>query len=241
MTSEDELERLIQRAQSDAREEAAFFRTMLEATIYALAPLSDDRPTLRLMMFTRPEGQTFVALFTHAAKAAASAGHLLRVVSASGRTLLEATRGAIVVINPNDDHCALYPEEVASLLDTGYVANVDCQTSLQDGSVWVDERPNVPLWLAARLRALYSTLPYVDAARIVAIGPEHQPDRRILTIVLVTTKAMAERAARATITAIQPDCRRHDVPVDITSIPSDGVPSSLSGVGVLLYERQRRH
>ena len=111
------LSEMLARAPHSAEAEVEFFATLLEATVYALAPLSDDHPRLRLTMYQNPTTrQFFIPLFTDEDKAALSAAAVWRVVKDRGREMLEVTRGALVVINPNDEHCIVLPHEVEKLL-----------------------------------------------------------------------------------------------------------------------------
>jgi hypothetical protein len=235
MISEEDIQALLQRAPTDAASESAFFRALLDASIYTLAPLSDDHPRLRLISFKRPDGVEFIPLFADEAKAAASAEGQLRVVRFCGRAFFEATLGATVVINPNDEHCILYPEEIPGLLATGYVARLEVETA--PAGVYVEPNPEAPAWLIERLRKLYAELPYVDAVRLIGAARSNAPERQVLTIVIVTAKSFGERAAHATITALQLECKTHDCPVDVTTVPTDNPDNSLSGIGLLIYER----
>ncbi|MEO7323224.1 MAG: SseB family protein [Dokdonella sp.] len=226
-------------AATDGRQEAAFLRAMLTATMYALAPLSDDHPRLRLFMYRRPEGDFFVPLFTDEAKATASAEGQLRVFSSFGRQLLEMTLGAVVIVNPNDEHCTLYPEEITALLATGRVGKYETEVTTAGSHVVIAEPVSPPGWLVKRLQTLYADLPYVEAAHLLYIAREGQPRNGVLTVVIVTTSALAERAVRATITALQEDCRRANLPMDVTVAPSDKTDhQSWAQHGQLIYAKK---
>jgi len=235
MTSTEELQALLHRTPRDDQAEAAFFRAMLNALIYTLAPLSDDHPRLRLITFTRPDGVCFVPLFTDEDKAIASAQGVLRVLCGTGRELLEATQGSVVVINPNDEHCALYQEEIACLLATGRIASIHTETLDTERVVLIGEPPPAPEWLVKRLQTLYADLGYVEAARLVTMVHEDNPQYRALTVVIVTAQAFTERAARATTLALQDDCRARNFALDIAVVPSDEVEDTPSGPGRKIY------
>lgn len=116
------LSELLARAPHSAEAESDFFAELLQATIYALRPLSDDHPRVRLTMYQNPTTkQFFIPLFTDEDKAILSAAGVWRLLSAPGRKMLEITQGALVVINPNDEHCLLLPHEVEKLLVTGRI------------------------------------------------------------------------------------------------------------------------
>ncbi len=238
MTTADELSDLLRLAATDGRQEATFLRAMLTATLYTLAPLSDDHPRLRLYMYQRPEGDFFVPLFTDEAKATASAQGQLRVLSDFGRQLLEMTLGAVVIVNPNDEHCTLYPEEIKALLATGRVGTYETEMTTAGSHVVIAEAAPPPAWLIKRLQTLYAGLSYVEAARLLYIAREDEPTNGVLTVVIVTTSALTERAVRATITALQEDCRRANLPMDVTVAPSDKPDQTWPGQEGLIYTRK---
>lgn len=51
MISENELEERLERARGNPKEDQEFFRYLLEATVYAHAPISDDSEKFRLIQF----------------------------------------------------------------------------------------------------------------------------------------------------------------------------------------------
>jgi len=123
-TSAEQLAALMQQAQVNPGHFPPFLRALLEATVYAHAPPSDDHARLRLFQFTRPDGVTVLPFFSDEAQAYAAAAESARVVALSGRTLMESTRGATLMLNPNDVSCTLFPEEIAALLDRDTVADL---------------------------------------------------------------------------------------------------------------------
>ena len=200
--SPSELDSLMQRAIADLREEEPFFRALLDATVYAHAPLSDDSGRLRLIQFVRPDnGQTVLPFFTDETKADLAAQGALRVVAMPGRTLLSITRGATLMLNPNDERCVLYPEEVASLLRTGRVAacvgiTVTAPTRMRAPS-------SVPEGLEKLLTKVLRPLPFVEKACVVETFLDADPERVAFLIILEVEERHAERAVRAIATGFQ--------------------------------------
>jgi len=131
MNSPDSLDNLMEQSIQDFRKEPAFFRALLDATVYAHAPLNDASERLRLVMFKSPDdGELVVPVFTDESKAEFAARGNVRIVSLIGRTLFEITRGAILMLNPNDARCTLYPEEISELLASGTIApSMPCSAS----------------------------------------------------------------------------------------------------------------
>lgn len=228
-----ELEGLLERARTHREEEPAFFRCLLGAWVYAHAPLSDDHPRVRLIQFRHPDGFHAVPFFTSEAKAQVAGQGAVQIVKLTGRELLAGTPGATFMLNPNDGGCVLYPEEVDALLKTGTVARIE-QFHLDDENPFlVSTQVNPPAWLMPRLRELYVELSFVEAAYLLEVTPSRTPTERTLLIALAVAPEYAERAVRATITAIQPGCARSQLALDITAFdPAKGKPAYLRQPGV---------
>ena len=221
-----ELERRLERARVYREEEPAFFRCLLDAWVYAHAPLSDEHPRVRLVQFRHPDGFDAIPFFTSETKARFAGRGVARTVKVTGRDLLEGTRGATLMLNPNDGGCVLYPEEVNALLRTGTVAQIEKIHLDNDISFMVIDQANPPIWLMPRLIRLYEQLPFVLAAYLLEVAPTQAPDNRGLLIALCVAAEYAERAIRATINEIQPLCVHNDVALDITTFdPAKGHPA----------------
>lgn len=233
MISTKELERHLERARKDREAEPAFFRSLLEATVYAHAPLSDDHPRLRLVQFRHPGGFYAVPFFTSEAKARAAGQAAVQIVKFTGRELLKGTPGATFMLNPNDGGCVLYPEEVDALLTTGTVARIETLQVTSENPLTASGQADPPLWLKPTLMALYTTLSFVEAAYLMEVLPEGAPIERRLLIALAVAPEHAERAARATITATQPLCATSRLTLDLTTFdPAKGTPEYLRQPGV---------
>jgi hypothetical protein len=228
-----ELERRLDRARTNREEEPAFFHCLLDAWVYAHALVSDDHARLQLLQFRHPDGFHAVPFFTSLEKARPPAGITAKIVPLLGRQFLELTRGATVMLNPNDGGCVLYPEEVDALLKTGTVARVE-KIHLDDNfSFLVSDQANPPFWLMPCLMGLYSQLSFVQVAYLLEVAPPHAPAERTLLIALGVAPEHAERAVRASITEIQPLCAQNDVALDITTFdPAKEIPEYLRQLGV---------
>jgi SseB protein N-terminal domain/SseB protein C-terminal domain len=232
MIDADELTHLLLRAQQDKGAEPTFFYALLEALVYAHAPLHDDTGRIRLIQFARPDGLTVLPFFSDEVQAQAASGPGIRVLKMTGRDLMEATRGATLMLNPNGVNCTLYPEEVAALLDQGRMATIE-KVQVDEHSVLIDPPTAAATWLVDPLRILYGRLDFVRAAYLVEFSAPENPDQAVLLIAMAVPRKEAERAARATITAIQPACESRRMDVDLVAFEPDGDPPAwLRGTGV---------
>ena len=219
--SSERLDTLMQCALADKTVEPVFFRALLEATVYAHTPRAGHNGRLRLIQFALPDnGRMVLPFFSDEAQARAAAGSAATIVMLTGRQLFEITRGATLMLNPNSTSCTLYPEEIAALLDQDEVAIVD-QVEVREPKPMEFREPDpLPTWLTDPLIVLYAQLPSVQVAYLVEVRTpgDLDPERVGLLIVLGVPSMETERAARATITAIQPLCHIREIAVDLTAI-----------------------
>lgn len=220
MTTLAELETLRAQAIADPRREAAYLRALLDATLYAHMPMSDDSGKTHFLMFTRPDGLTVIPVFTELGQAEAAARNAARVATLRGADLLEATRGATLMLDPNAVGMTLYPEEIAALLDDGCAAAAPVM--LDGPGLELLPPEALDAWL---LDVLERALVPVEAVRRFHLAPARPsgsvgaPDR--LLVVVATPPAAAERAARAIAVALEGAAGVPRLPIDLTSYGPD--------------------
>lgn len=198
----DELQQLLEAAGRDSRLENAFFAALLDATVYVLRPIADDHPRPRLLVFTRPDGMQFLPGFTTLSRARVAAAGGYEPMALRGRDLLSAIPELPCVIDPNDGHCTLYPEEIASLLGGAPLPVLNSEQA--SGKQVIAHRPtNLPEWLAPATVATLSRINGVAAAFVTEITA---PDEKYLLVMIDAAPAARERASRALIAVLQPLC-----------------------------------
>lgn len=241
MISERELERRLELARQNRELEPAFFRCLLDARVYAHAPVSDDHPRLRLLQFRHPDGFLAVPFFTSLEKARPPTGISAKIVPLQGRQFLQLTHGAAVMLNPNDGGCVLYPEEIAALLERRTVAHVEKFDPAAQTPFFVMEECEPPAWLVSALITLYEGLPFVEVAYILNVAPSEHPGQHTFLIAVGVAKEHAERTARATITALQSAVDKADIPLDLTSFdPDQDLPEYLRRPGAMCFFGPRK-
>lgn len=125
MVSERELEDRFEQGKENHLNEGRFFTCLLHAMIYVHVPISDDSKNVRLIQFRHPDGFDAIPFFTSAQRAMRASSKAVRTVILPCATLFEQTRGATLMVNPNDGGAVLYPEEVATLLNGGTLGTFD--------------------------------------------------------------------------------------------------------------------
>jgi hypothetical protein len=227
VTTSTELQRLKQRALADPTREADYLRALLDATVYAHAPLSDDSGKRHFLMFTRPDGLTVIPLFTDLAQAQDATGNAARVVAFPGRQMLEATRGATLMLDPNDVGMTLYPEEVAMLLDEGESAIAPAAAEGPELELQAPEPADA--WLMDIIANAVEPIADVERVHLAAARPKGstgEADR--LLILVAVPAAWGERASRAIATAIFKSGRPPRLAVDLATYePEDALAVSM--------------
>jgi hypothetical protein len=237
MLTETDLDALMQAAMKDPRKDIDFLRALLEANLHVLVPLSDDHPRLRLIMFQRPDGMHFVPCFTHEWQAEEARGNSTRRVTMSGRLLLEATRGAMLIVNPNHESCTIFPEEVDQLLATGRVGLVTSERITEDRPMLIGMPRDPPVWLISGLNPHYAKLPFIAAAYLLESARPETPDTRTWLIYLIVEPPYEDCAVHATSAALQESwADRQDWPVDIVTLAPGRQVEMLEGA-LQFYER----
>lgn len=240
MTTPKVLDELMEQSVRDFRKEPAFFRALLDAIVYAHAPLESPSDRLHLVMFKSPDdGQLVVPVFTDEAKAELAARGSVRIVPLPGRTLFEITQGTAVMLNPNDARCTLYPEEISELLATGTVAPIQ-KNQFQDGETQCYKLNQVPRLLAKGLKKALPEIRSVELAYVAGLKWQ-QPDRPdSLLIALGGHTDTADREVRATATALHRTFKKLNKPVDVIHFDSnEPKPDFIRRLGLTPVYRRR--
>lgn len=169
--------------------EQAFYKALMEATVYAHVPTEPAPPDrIRFVQFIRPDnGQTVLPFFSdrEQAEVVAATGKVM-IVAMAGRRLFELTRGATLMLNPNRDQLAFYPPEIGALLEGRPLGVFSKETLGANEQVGVC-LPSVPTdALVLALRALYEREPSVRAGYLVEAyrGPDDSDVFLLLTLVV---------------------------------------------------------
>jgi SseB protein N-terminal domain len=212
------LDELMKLAGRDTRWEESAFRELLKCEVYAHVPATerfvDGR--IRFIQFHRPEnGELVLPFFSDKHKALAATGTTVKIVAFTGRELMELTRGATLMLNPNEMCCVLYPEEVDALLSDRPLGQTAYFTVEEGSPLTVSgllEDP--PAWMRGALIATLGALTYVSRAYMAEVhGGAKSPLGKHYLVVVGVTVGMGERAMHAVTTAMQPHCRAHNGPI----------------------------
>lgn len=176
----NELDRLLECVTREPAYGPAFYQALLRESVYALIPegaVFTPAGTVRFIMWTGDDGQRVIPFFSNRASVRRVLTEQTQALRLQGRIFLEACRGGIVVLNPNEKNfCRLMPGEVALLLDTGspnasqnYFAPEPMTLELQMPDVPPDLLHSLSL-LLAQFATLQGRLVCAISERWVAVG-----------------------------------------------------------------------
>lgn len=222
---QSELNRLLEESINDRRKEPEFFRALLEATVYAHVPLNDKSGRIRFIQFNGPDGELLLPFFSDPGKSEAAARGNARTVAINGRLFLESTLGATLILNPNNQWCKLYPEEVRVLLRTGQVAVLESDNYEERTQIAVANPENVPERLVRVVSEILATLPDVEAAYLVDMRFDPYLDTPNWVLAVGTPKSTSTRICRAILAELQSRETLTDKPLSLMPLPiEDPVP-----------------
>lgn len=180
---------------ADSAAEDAFFRGLLDATVYAHVPIqAPPAGRIRFVQFKRPDnGELVLPFFSDLKKAEFAARGNVGIIAMEGQNFLELSVGggvgANLMLNPNDEWLMLYPTEVRAILAGERLAHIsrevienDEQISILAPRSSIDELSSV---LARQLAAE----PDVEAAYVVEI---HRSKGQADTLILIIAPKVSE-------------------------------------------------
>src|SRR5687767_12256018 len=101
----NELDRLLERVTLEPAFAPSFYRALMVEPVYALLPAGavfTERGTIRFIMWKGTDGLDVIPFFSNPQILARVLTEGSQAVRLQGRQFLEACRGAIVVLNPNE-------------------------------------------------------------------------------------------------------------------------------------------
>ena len=213
MVSQYKLERLFELAHSSHLTEAAFYTHLLQAMVFVHVPVCDDARSNRLIQFRHPDGFDAIPVFTSAQRSTQAASAAVKSVQVPCIELFRATRGATLMINPNDGGPVLYPEEIAALLEKG---TLEAFEKLEPaGGTW-DIRPaqDPPLHVVEAVRAGAASASFIRQVYLLE-RRETNSEELVLLVYIGADSVHRERAARHMVQVLQNLQPRSDRVMDV--------------------------
>ena len=232
MVSESQLDKSFEKCRSNYLHETEFYECLVRAQVYVHVPISDDSPNVRIIQFRHPDGFDAIPVFTSLSRCSRAASRAVRTLRLPCVQLMDSTRGATLMINPNDGGPVLYPEEVDSLLLHGTLEIFE-KIARIEGSWDVREAEEVARGFVDALCAGASSMQCIKSVYLLERrGVDSLAEDVTLLVYLGVSGAHSERAARHMIQIIQSFKPRPDRVVDIAVYDvSQPLPEFLEKVG----------
>ncbi|WP_430389995.1 enhanced serine sensitivity protein SseB C-terminal domain-containing protein [Dyella sp. 20L07] len=238
MTTRLQLQSLLTTVRNNPLTEPQFFEALLDATVYAHVPIHQVPGRLRFIQFIRPDnGQTVLPFFSDQAKAQLASSDDVSIIAMDARQLFELTRGATLMLDPNDDRAVLYPEEISALLSGKPLVAFGMEKLAEPETVGV-RAPTVPIEaLTSTLKAYCETEPDVAAAYIVEILRGRDYKDATLLVAIAARGQVTERVNRTSMQRIQPLLSELALPLLMTVIDPDEGSTPFYQKAILFYSR----
>lgn len=211
--SQSQLERLFELAHSSYLNEAAFYTHLLQAQVFVHVPMFDDAKSVRLIQFRHPDGFDAIPVFTSAQRCARAASAAVKSIQLPCVELFGATRGATLMINPNDGGPVLYPEEITALLEMGSLESFEKLEPT--GGSW-DVRPaqSSPIHVVEAIREGAAAASFIRQVYLMQ-KRETGSEELVLLVYIGTDSGHLERAARYMVQVLQNLQPRSEAVIDI--------------------------
>lgn len=164
---DNELERLLKLAVSEAAHRPAFFRELLESTVYILGDgeqvqqegnitLDADTP-VNIQHWEKQDGSSVVPFFSSLRLLQQAVEDEQPFIAMPARVLFEITQGAELFLNPKAEYGKeFYPEEVAQLLANGGVSKPVEHYIDKDSQILLGQPEMYPAAMVDALTTLFS-------------------------------------------------------------------------------------
>jgi hypothetical protein len=205
-----ELNRLLEAALDDQRQEGPFFQALLDSTVYGHSPKT-AQPGRQFVQFRGPEGELLLPFFSDKGKADRAAQGRVRVVALHGRDFLRRTLGATLVLNPNDRWCKLYPDEVRQLLERRILPPLVTE-NLEGGkpvAIYTEAVP--PADLAEMLVSEIRSLAEIERAYLIDMRLDEEETIAHWILVAIAPEDAKERLARSLVARTQSFCAEREL------------------------------
>ncbi len=232
MVSESQLDEAFERCHSNYLQETPFYERLVRAQVYVHVPVSDDSKNVRLIQFRHPDGFDAIPVFTSLSRCNRAGSRAVRALRLPCVQLMNSTRGATLMINPNDGGPVLYPEEVESLLQHGTLETFE-KVDRVEGSWEVREAEGVARGFLEALCEGASKASFIKSVHLLERREVDSTSGDVtLLVYLGVERTHSERAARHMIQVIQSLSPRPDRVVDITVYDAaQSLPELLDQVG----------
>lgn len=229
--SNAELDRLFEEGVLSIFNEEPLLSGLINARVYVHVPISDDSKHIRVVQFRHPDGYDAIPFFTTEQRSEKARSKYVRTLCMPCLDLFNSTRGATLVLNPNDGGLTLYPEEIQELLVGRMLGLVEKVSPFGES---MDVRPamNPPEALLDTLRSGAAVAPFIKDVYVLEKREANAPSSDTTLLVYLGAEAKhMERAARHMVLLIQKMNPRLEDVVDVAAFDvGEGRPDFLNEI-----------
>ncbi|PVZ85440.1 endopeptidase IV [Serratia sp. S1B] len=203
MQGSNELEHLLKSAVSQPAYRPAFFRQLLEATVYILGDSEQVQPQGEIMLdaetpvniqhWEKQDGSSVVPFFSSLALLQQAVEGEHPFIAMPARVLFEITQGANLFLNPKAEYSKeFFPDEIAMLLATGGVVKPVERDIEQETQLLLGQPTDYPVAMVDALTTLFSQRKLVRRAFLALIHDQAVDEKPNLLIGLEVKGEPAE-------------------------------------------------
>ncbi|MEY4754599.1 MAG: hypothetical protein RJA44_2274 [Pseudomonadota bacterium] len=180
------LEQALRLAAEDAANRPDFYRLLLESTVFVVGDAEEtedgDRPVgagenVSIHQWQQPDGSVVIPFFTSPAAVEQAVDGTVSCMGLPARTLFESTRGATLVLNPNNEYGKQFlPEQVEAILAGGVPRLPKQRVEPGDASILLGPPQNVPTRMVDALISFFAKRSEVKAAYMAQLTDESETD-----------------------------------------------------------------
>lgn len=182
------LEQALRLAAEDAANRPDFYRLLLESTVFVVGDADEtedgDRPVgagenVSIQQWQQPDGSVVIPFFTSPAAVEQAVDGTVSCMGLPARTLFESTRGATLVLNPNNEHGKQFrPEEIEAILSGGVPRPPKPRVEPEETDVLIGQPENYPTAMVDALISFLAKRSEVGAAYLAQLTEESPTGRK---------------------------------------------------------------
>lgn len=192
----NDLEQLLERTTLEPAFGPAFFACLLASQVYVLVPSGEvitDRETIRFVMWTGANRRPVIPFFSRASLAEQTLLPQFQVIRIDCVAFFRLSRGATVVLNPNERfNCKLEASEVELLLATGAPDAAEAYVSGSSQQVELRTPSNVPADLLHSLALLFAQCAEIERAFLLTMPGEPPVSPEVWLVAVIVDSDDAE-------------------------------------------------
>ena len=197
------LEQALRLAAEDAANRPDFYRLLLESTVFVVGEADEtedgDRmvgsgENVSIQQWQQPDGSMVIPFFTSPAAVEQAVDDPVSCMGLPARTLFESTRGATLVLNPNNEYGKQFlPDEIEAILSDGVPRPPKPRVEQEDTSVIFGQPQNYPTRMVDALISFLAKRSEVRTAYLAQLTDDSPIDSKPHLAIAIHVEGAFER------------------------------------------------